>query len=137
VRPTRSPVVTAPARGGGMSDDDIPFYEGDARADPAHSDWHVGKVLKGQSRLDEQIARAGPADRGREERTARPDRRRRRPVRHRQPEPRRHAIVTRALSALRRPAPTSSRSAATTTTARRWTRCGRGPRRPASRCAAR
>ena len=102
------------------------------------SDWHVGKVLKGQARLDEQIARARPGRRGRQaERpdlvivagdlydTAAPHRRR---------DQGRHPGAVRAARHRRRGRgdrrqPRQRR--------RRSTRCARGPRRPASRCAAR
>ena len=89
------------------------------------SDWHVGKVLKGRTRLEEHIARARPGRRDRRGRAARPGDRRRRPLRHGRAAARRDpggdpGAVRAAADRRRR----SSRSAATTTTARRWTRCG-------------
>ena len=100
------------------------------------SDWHVGKVLKGQSRARSTAVLAEVIEIARAERPDLVDRRRR-PLRHRRAhpggDPAGHPGADRAARA---PARTWSRSAATTTTARRWTRCAPGPRPPASPCAA-
>ena len=101
------------------------------------SDWHVGKVLKGRNRHEEHIrVLAQVVDTARAERpdlviiagdlydTAAPTADATR-------------VVTRALTALRNTGAQVVAIGGTTTTARRSTRCARGPRRPASRCAAR
>ena len=102
------------------------------------SDWHVGKVLKGQSRLDEQLAVLKEiVDIAEAERpdlvivagdlydTAAPT-------------AETEKIVVRALSALRRHAAAVVVDRRQPRPRRRaWTRCARGPTRPASRCAAR
>ena len=103
------------------------------------SDWHLGKVLKGQSRLDEQIAVLSG------------DRRHRRggssptwssspatSTTPRRPTAETEKIAVRALSALRRHAAAVVVDRRQPRPRRRaWTRCAPGPTRPASRCGAR
>ena len=83
------------------------------------SDWHVGKVLKGQSRLDEQLAVLAEIVEHRRGGAARPGHRRRRPLRHRGADGRdqedRGTGADRAAPPRRR---RRGRSPATTTTAR-------------------
>ena len=80
----------------------------EARVKMLHtSDWHVGKVLKGQSRVDEQLAVLARHRGHRRGRAARPGHRGRRPVRHRRPDaprPRRSSVraLTRAAPPRRR-----------------------------------
>ena len=117
--PTRSPVVGA-AAGGARPTTSIPLLDRGPPVKILHtSDWHVGKVLKGQARLDEHIAVLGRDRRDRPRpsgptwssspATCTTPRRRR---------PDATKLVTRALSrAARAPARRWSRSAATTTTA--------------------